>query len=800
MKNCYIYAHYTFGIGHIQRAALIEEELSSSFKTFLFYSGDYFKKEFKNIHKVIRLPSDSRENRYSKTTVFEKRQSKETILQKRISSIIKQFVINPPDIFITEFFPFAHFRLQDTLIPILDYIKKNYPNCKIICSARDFPISDRESINNYDKVNLRKTIEKYYDLILIHAPKKLSMFDYKNNLIKSIPKIPIKFTGYVVDNKKSKKKPKRNKILITVGGGKDGEIVVKKALKALSESKFKSELEIDVLTGPFSKYSVEYNNPFKKLTIKKYVQNLSRIMGNYSLIFCMSGYNTIAEIMHSKTKAIVFPRPRSYEQFNRVLVLKKYDKHINMVQNSIRINELRKLVDKIMEKNINHSLNSDCFEGVNNSKKEIIRILQEDPLHIIKRVYSEAIDETIKYSKEKLIKDLKSKNLGSKKVFVIGWGKSIDGFVKTMLNNIPSKNLGGCSYVSLNPTRKKEKINRFNATHPILSKKNISATNKIINMLKKAKENDVVIVLSGGGGSSMFEKLKKEISLSKARKIVKIFLKNNADCRLINFTRRICSEVKGGGLLKYIKSKKIITYVISDDVLTIGTKSCVPHVASGPTKVVNTSYKQRMKFIALLKKLGILDLTGKEIFERNNTSHKDNPKELVYKVLCDNGVLLDNISNSLQKIGVKVVKRKEPFFGEVSDLSDKLLNEFKMIENSKSKKPVAYICGGESTVKIKGNGKGGRLQHLIALLAEPISKMNNVLVVGIASDQQDFLKGVAGAYVNTKTFDKVKKIINNSIRKNDTYRLHKKANTLIQPFAANINVGDFIIFLKCNNI
>ena len=87
---------------------------------------------------------------------------------------------NPPDLFITEFFPFAYIRLDKTLMPILKHIKRNYPECKIICSARDYPISDRESIRKYNKKIISSTIKRYYDLILVHAPEKLSMFNKKN--------------------------------------------------------------------------------------------------------------------------------------------------------------------------------------------------------------------------------------------------------------------------------------------------------------------------------------------------------------------------------------------------------------------------------------------------------------------------------------------------------------------------------------------------------------------------------------------------------------------------------------------
>lgn len=378
MKNCYIYTHYTFGIGHIQRASLIAQALSKKFKVFLFYSGIEFDKKFNKNHKTVRLPGEIKKSRYSKSTLFENK-NKEKVIENRINTIINEFKKNKPDVFITEFFPFAYLRLNKTLIPILKHIQLNYPKCKIICSARDFPISDRENILKYNKYKLKNAIQKYYDLILIHAPKKISMFKPLNPIFENLKGAPLKFTGYVVGKHKPKvTNPTKNKVLITVGGGRDGKEIIMKTLKALSLSNLRDKLKIHVVTGPFSNYSFNISDDFKEFKVKKYIPDLSSKLYNYDLVVSMAGYNTIAEILFSNTQSVVFPRPNSYEQQNRAIRVSKIFNCVDVVNKKISLEKLKKLLEKKLSIKKRKANNIDYFSGIEKSVKEVSNLLENE--------------------------------------------------------------------------------------------------------------------------------------------------------------------------------------------------------------------------------------------------------------------------------------------------------------------------------------------------------------------------------------------------------------------------------------
>src|SRR3989344_6035855 len=125
MIKCYIYAHYGFGFGHLQRSKLIALALNEiGYSVTLFSSGAKLPKEFipKEIN-FIQLESEEPTFVYAKNRPSNKKITKKEMIKRRIRKVISELKGLEPDIFITEFFPFSPFRLEKTLIPILNHIR-----------------------------------------------------------------------------------------------------------------------------------------------------------------------------------------------------------------------------------------------------------------------------------------------------------------------------------------------------------------------------------------------------------------------------------------------------------------------------------------------------------------------------------------------------------------------------------------------------------------------------------------------------------------------------------------------------
>lgn len=348
MVECYIYAHYGFGFGHLQRSKLLALALKRlGYNVTLFSSGTKLPQEFipKEIN-FIQLESEEPTFIYGKNAPSNKKINRKDMIKMRIREVIKYFNNLEPDIFITEFFPFSPFRLEKTLIPILKNIKSKYPRCLIVSSLRDIPLTRLEK-DNFDKKKIKKYLEDYYDLLLVHAKKNMSSFASGRKLNDFKTKVPIRFTGYV-SNDKVKRNVSPYQVVISAGGGRDGKEIITKSVNAISNlAKRGVILNTLVVLGPLSgEFPLEHK---ENINVVKYDPDLFSYIQKADLNISMAGYNTVTELYRSGIPAIIFPRKGSYEQNERVDIISKSRKNISILYED-------KTTSKILAKEILNAL------------------------------------------------------------------------------------------------------------------------------------------------------------------------------------------------------------------------------------------------------------------------------------------------------------------------------------------------------------------------------------------------------------------------------------------------------------
>ena len=327
MANCYIYSHYGFGLGHLQRSKLIALELKrKGFDVTLFSSGARLPKKFiPSGLKFVQLESEEPTLVYAKNLPSNKNITKNEMIRKRIKEVKKEFNKKIPNIFITEFFPFSPFRLEKTLIPILEEIRRKYPECIVVSSIRDIPLTRLEK-KKIDLKTIRYYLKKYYNLILVHADKDMSSFAKGRKLSKFKVDLPIFFTGYVSNSSNSILR-KKYQIIVSVGGGRDGEKIIGKSIDALNLlAKKGKKIKTLVVLGPLGRKIDTKSN--KNIKVIRFIPDLFKYIKNAELSLNMMGYNTNTEIFHSGIPAIYFPRKGSYEQNERADIISHKRKNI----------------------------------------------------------------------------------------------------------------------------------------------------------------------------------------------------------------------------------------------------------------------------------------------------------------------------------------------------------------------------------------------------------------------------------------------------------------------------------------
>ena len=366
------------------------------------------------------------------------------------------------------------------------------------------------------------------------------------------------------------------------------------------------------------------------------------------------------------------------------------------------------------------------------------------------------------------------KNYG--RVFLIGFGKGSAGISKVLENELGDFLTEG--YVIDNVETKFKKINFTKGTHPLPSQENIDFTSNVLTKISGLNEKDLVLVVICGGGSAMFEEPFK-VDLDTLVKISNSLLKSGATISEMNVIRKHLSKVKGGGLAKHLYPATLVSLIFSDV-----PGSDLSTIASGPT-VLDSSTLEDVSRIT--DKYGLSNELKKEWF-----TNLPNDERFFQKV--HNLIIVEN------KTALLAMKLKAKKLGFESDIySDRLQGDAKEMGKvliEKAKNGRILLAGGETTLKVKGDGKGGRNQTVV-LASLPFIEEGTV-IASFDSDGVDFYH-FAGALADEKTLEKVSelKLDPESYLGNDnSYGFFSKVGDGIFTDKLESNVSDLMLILK----
>lgn len=358
------------------------------------------------------------------------------------------------------------------------------------------------------------------------------------------------------------------------------------------------------------------------------------------------------------------------------------------------------------------------------------------------------------------------------KIYVVGAGKGVR-FLAAQLEEILGEKIeAGFVNDKEELILKKIKVNQ--AGHPLPDKGSLAGTQKIIQLIRGTSEKDLIICLLTGGASALLTW--PTFALKRVAEFFDKLLKSGADIQEMNIIRKHLDRVKGGGLALIIYPRPCLSLIVSDvpgnDLKTI---------ASGPT-VFDDSTKEEAEKI--LEKWGLPKLPLLET-----------PKD---KKIFKN---VKNFLLATNKIGLLAMKKKaEERKFRTKILSDKLKGETEsvgqmLIEKSKIK-GLALIAGGETTIRVTSNGKGGRNTHLCLSVLKNLPK--NTVLLSVDSDGEDNTEA-AGAIISQDTIKKAQKLglkPEDYLKNFDSYNFFKKTGDLIKTGPQPTNVGDLILALK----
>jgi glycerate-2-kinase len=419
---------------------------------------------------------------------------------------------------------------------------------------------------------------------------------------------------------------------------------------------------------------------------------------------------------------------------------------------------------------------------VTNYRKVASTEERKDALEIVEAGIKASLPEEILKNKLKLknnvlVVDKKKIDLSQfNNIYVVGGGKAsyltakyIDGLLGDRIRD---------GVVIDVKVKKLKHIRCYEGTHPYPSQKNIVATNEIISLLKKTKKDDLIITIVTGGGSSLIFNPHK-LTHVKVKAITEAFFKKGANIKEMNIVRKHISDIHGGNIAKLAYPATVLGLIFSD--VPFGDPS---FVASGPTYLDKTT-KSHAKKVA--DKYGIKNLPLIE-----TTKDKKYFKKVTNVLMLSNKDALSAMKRRAEEKGYKTRICEESFQGEASKLTKKLFTKCKMTSNK-----FALIAGGETIVRLKEKGKGGRNLE-VAMGALDILP-DKTIVVSMASDGKDNVEGVGGGIADRLVCETAKKRGYSSqefLDKNISYNFMKDTNGLIESKKTGTNVADLVVILK----
>ena len=312
-----IYAHDTFGMGHISRAlklAAVCTQIPNT--TVLIVTGTAVPnlKDVPACVDLIKLPSlRSVHSNMSNEPRFE---SFNTPLDGNVALQIRRGIINAlikdfqPDLFIVDLLPKG---VEGELVSAIRHARKY--GTQICLSLRDI-LGDPESvIEKWQRQKYVAFVQRYFDRVLVFGDRNVLDVVQTYNLESIAEKIS--YMGYLVAQQEDRQRGER--ILVTVGGGRDGMDIITSVVRNASKDIRKRLL---VVTGPLA--------PENQCALPEDVQvmretpDLTDLMRRQKMVICMGGYNTLCEVIETKTPAIVIPR--SYPETEQLIRAERFEK------------------------------------------------------------------------------------------------------------------------------------------------------------------------------------------------------------------------------------------------------------------------------------------------------------------------------------------------------------------------------------------------------------------------------------------------------------------------------------------
>ncbi len=389
------------------------------------------------------------------------------------------------------------------------------------------------------------------------------------------------------------------------------------------------------------------------------------------------------------------------------------------------------------------------------------------------------------------------------RILILGAGKASAVMAAEAESILPRRVDGGVISVKYGHTAPLKSVTLLEAGHPVPDENGLAAARQIAEAAASATGRDLIICCLSGGASALMPLPAQGVTLADKQQMTRLLLAAGASIGEINAVRKHLSAIKGGRLAQLAAPATLVTLILSD---VVGDDLSV--IASGPTTPDPTTYAG---CLAILERRGLLDRAPANVLDRLRKGAAGHAPETpkpgdpsfarVHNVLAgSNALAMDACRRQAETLGYRAMILSTTIQGETRDVArmhGAIAREV-TVSGSPLPAPCCILSGGETTVTLRGQGKGGRNQEFALAFAIEVEGLERVHCLSAGTDGTDGPTDAAGAFADGSTCARARALglsPASALDNNDSYPFFSALGDLLVTGPTRTNVMDVRVIL-----
>ncbi|MDY6880029.1 MAG: glycerate kinase [Thermodesulfobacteriota bacterium] len=388
-------------------------------------------------------------------------------------------------------------------------------------------------------------------------------------------------------------------------------------------------------------------------------------------------------------------------------------------------------------------------------------------------------------------------------VFVIGAGKAAAPMAKALEKILGNRLKGGVINVKYGHLDEVKKVLIHEAGHPVPDQAGMEGARDIFALAQRASATDLVICVVSGGGSALLPMPVPEVTLEEKQKTTQVLLECGATIHEINAVRKHISSVKGGRLAQAVYPATLVSLILSD---VIGDDLDV--IASGQTAPDSSTFQD---CLTIFDRYDIRNKLPESVLQyivkgvEGSKPETPKPGDPIFEktrnlIIGNNLQCVLAAQKTAQDLGYNTLVLSTLIEGETKEVAKVHAAIAKEISKSGMpvQRPACVLSGGETTVKIRGGGLGGRNQEFALAFGLEIAGWDGIVALSIGTDGTDGPTDAAGAITDGTMLTRAAELGLDPrlfLSDNDSYHFFEPLGDLVRTGPTKTNVMDLRLVL-----